>query len=161
MEKIIIDYLREEDREGLAYKAVRKELEDSNTKEADNRLGLLMILQELKTNDDDLLLTFLSHGFSGGITKGDNETLITWMDLCTAVNSIKTTYSVTLNLLAICNSFHIEQYRSIFGKNIKKIWITNSCVISINKSLLAMKHGDFKTFYSNLAEEEIDLYREI
>lgn len=156
----IIDYLSEQDRDELAYKSVKKELNSLNVTQCSNSDELLTVLNNLNTDNDSIILTILTHGHERGITFGTFDSLITWCELCEKVNSIRTTYSLTLNLITVCNSYFIIPYKKILGANIDRIWISTDTVVSIKKGLLASKESTFENFIYNLEEEEKKLYSE-
>lgn len=160
MTHIIIDYLSEEDRTGLAYRAVKNEIDSLNPIRCNNSDRFLQALSFLNTDNDPLIITILSHGHLRGITFGTYASLITWCELCEKLNFIRTNNSLTLNLIAICNSHLIIPYKISLGVNIDRIWVSTNTVISINKGLLASKENEFSNFVNKLDDKEKSLYAE-
>jgi hypothetical protein len=156
----IIDYLSEQDRNELAYKAVQKDIDSLNPTQCANSDELLTVLNNLNTDNDSLILTILTHGHVRGITFGTYASLISWCELCKNANSIRTTHPLTLNLITICNSDLIIPYKKDLGTKIDKIWVSTDSVLSINKGLLVAKESSFKNFFYKLEEEEKGLYKE-
>ena len=161
MRQILIDYLSTKDRTDIPYKAVESEIIKMKPLQPNDSNDFFLLLENINSDNETITITILSHGHDRGITHGTFDSLITWCELCEKINRLRTNFSLTLNLLAICNSFLIIPYKKTFGQNIDKIWVTTNTVNSINKGLLATQHSTFNDFIGNLDDEETNLYKEI
>jgi hypothetical protein len=161
MKQILIDYLPIADKSDLAYKAISNKINLLNPLQPINSNDFLFSLSNLKSDNEPLLITILSHGHNRGITFGTFETLVTWCELCENVNMIKTNFPVILNLIAVCNSNSISPYKTSLGHKIDEIWVSTNSVHSIDKGLSASESPSFDFFISLLDDEEKILYKKI
>lgn len=73
----------------------------------------------------------------------------------------RTNFPITLNLIAVCNSYQIVPYKKVLGHKIDRIWVSTDTVNSINKGLLASKDFYFDNFIAQLDDIDTKLYKEI
>lgn len=161
MKQILLDYLPIADKNDLAYKAIEKKIKQLNPLQPIDSSDFSESLSHLKSDNEPLIITILSHGHNRGITFGTYETLVTWCELCEKVNTIRTNYPVILNLIAVCNSISIAPYKTNLGHKIDEIWVSTNFVRSIDKGLKAFESPSFDFFISLLDDEEKILYKRI
>jgi len=158
---IIIEYLSEYDRIQPAFKALKSKLEIFTTYKASNPEELLNILDNLNSTNESLIITILSHGSSNGILYDNKEYLVTWIELGCHANKVRTQKPIILNLIGICNSYLISDYRKTECSNIDKIWVSTDSVDSLDIAISAAMQDNFYFFTGLLDDSKGELYKEI
>lgn len=161
MRNVLIVYLRDEDKSEPAYKAMKAQANRFDYFEVGKVEELSDVFNKFNSDNESLVITILSHGHLYGINIGTTVSLMTWSELCKNVNSLRTNFPITLNLIGICNSIEIVSYKNKFGAKIDKIWGSTNFVDSINKGLQAAQSISFYYFVGLLDYSEAELYKEI
>lgn len=163
------EYLTQKDRKLGAYEKCASVISNlPNRFCCNNRNELIQNINKIQSNTEPHVITIFSHGYLGeynnevicGLCLGNTYVnFLSWADLIQIVNSCRTKFEITLNLISPCNSYKILD--SITDKdNIDIIWYSKMESPTIRYSiLLAEKFKDFNIFLEEvLSEEEIHAY---
>ncbi|NDV47933.1 hypothetical protein D0T49_12850 [Paludibacter sp. 221] len=162
MKHVILDYLTDEDKEyvnktGVSFFNRHKPCRLS----AETKDSFLHILQGLNTNENDMCLTILSHGYVSqdfkisGVVKDDQRiNLILWREILDICNQIRTNNLLILNVLHPCNSCHIMD--SYNGEDkVDRIWCSQTENATVNHALrAAMDFGDLSSFIADVSQDD-------
>jgi hypothetical protein len=127
-----IEYLTETDIASTGYRGYRRDMNSLNNRIRTKSLHeLLFSLNQISTDSEAAIITFLSHSFtgydsahqevSGLILDKNKQDLILWRELIDVANNCRTKYPLTLNLLTPCNSYKILNSIKNFDR-IDRIW---------------------------------------
>ncbi|MFZ4464243.1 MAG: hypothetical protein ACOYN5_10365, partial [Bacteroidales bacterium] len=108
-----------------------------------------------------LIITILSHGSPNGILFDNEIFLITWQEIAYHANKVRTKKPIILNLIGICNSYLISDYRKTACSNIDKIWVSTNTVDSQDIAISAAMQDNFYFFTGLLDYSKSELYKEI
>ncbi|WP_433763698.1 hypothetical protein [Flavobacterium ginsenosidimutans] len=161
MRNIIIDYLMHDDYQKPAYKAATADLSRAHVIKCQNYADLLQTFINLGAQNEDTVITIMGHAHARGLSKGTGDSLVTWAELINSVNYAKGNSKLVLNLLAVCNTYLIEDWTSFCNHNINEFWVTQNQAPSIKKAILASQAGSFDSFFYSLEEEDQQLYKSI
>lgn len=152
---IIIEYLTAEDKKSTRYASASyfmkgKEVNPVTTKEKfENDLAVL------NTDHTPIILTIISHAHKTGLCRGGlKSSLIQWKDLYSLANCCRTKYSLKLNLLCPCNSYHIMDCIDKHNQ-IDEIWYSNTEIPTIKYAIISAYDcgGDFEKFKKWVKDE--------
>lgn len=114
-------------------------------------INLIRELLNLNTDFSDVILTFLSHSNKVGLGNGDGDELyfISYEVLLPILNRCLTNYKLIINMMANCNSFGVEDFKTL-APCIDEFWITTQKAMSIPQAVIAisdyLKYNDSGLF---------------
>jgi len=168
MTHYIVDYLIDSERDYVNQTGAPFFKRHSHRRfSAETKDQFIQFLLNLNTNDEDLCLTILSHGYVStdlsisGIVKDDRrENLILWREILDSCNQIRTNNQLILNVLHPCKSCHImDNYKKY--DLVDFIWYSQDENATVNHALrAALEFYDFNSFIADISQDENVLYFE-
>ncbi|MCH4828740.1 hypothetical protein [Flavobacterium columnare] len=148
--KYIIDYLTNEERaDTIISSAIQSliQLQNSEYFPCNNPRDIGAALDSII--EDDVIIHFLAHGGNFGIARVTDQyyvQIIHWELLLKSFERIQSQCnSLSINLMAVCNSHLITEYKS---KPYDMIWTTSSNTNSIESSLRIYSERNFAMIIS-------------
>jgi hypothetical protein len=167
-----LEYLTESDRNSTVFRGYRHEIENLENRKISNSRGeLIYNLRQITSDCVSIIITIFSHSaidysdvgkeIHGLVLDRRKRDFISWRELIDVINSCRTKYPLTLNLLTPCNSKEILNDISS-GDTIDRIWYSKVEGITVRYSILLAKEGksfdDFRDEF--LIDFEKDNYGE-
>lgn len=166
MKNIIIDFLNDADHLATTPYAAAEQFINLYTGHI-HRCRTVDVIEALianiNTDDDDLTITFLSHGNKEWLGMRDNNGVhhtLRYDRLLQLLKKCRTNHRLYLNLLATCESFGIEQ--SITHETaLEEVWVTNLKIPTVRSAFIAIQEEAFDALKDYYNEDEMVYYRKI
>jgi len=113
---------------------------------------ILNEFNQINSDNEILIVQIFAHGGQQGIQRRGEE-IITWPILVNAINPIRTTHPVRLDLCGVCESYHIQPHLNQ-EVLIDSIWVTNQKTSWQSVYSHSREANTFIEFLDGLAEED-------
>lgn len=148
MKIIVVEFLSPDEYEKDVYKVAAPYISKLHTIKCSTSADVLHVLHELNTNNEPLIITFLSHGNQirlGKIEDGIHHQL-PFDELLPVLNECRTNHPLFVNLMANCHSHGMKDFLQL-AKKIDEFWVVTDETRSILKAILAaIDKGDSDAF---------------
>lgn len=153
MERILFEYITDEDRNQSNYAFMRKHIKTINNKvDCVSKYDFVSKLTKIKTNDTSIVITIIAHSYTGNdaehgiILDAKRDNLIIWRELIDIFNGCRTNHCLIVNLLSCCYSNEITEKITQLD-TVDRIWFSNIETASSREAyLLTYKFNGFDTF---------------